>query len=138
LGMLRGRGLRPQVFVAPRHGLDQVTLRVLREEGIGLVSDGFARRPFRHFGLIWIPQQVWGPVEKKSGLWTICLHSNSATDEDVATLEAFLERFSGQFISADRAVAEYPIGERSFGDRCFHGWMFLRIRLGRLRQRMGG
>jgi predicted deacetylase len=137
LGMLRERGLRPQVFVAPRHGLDQVTLRVLREVGIGLVSDGFARQPFRHLGLVWIPQQVWEPVEKESGLWTICLHSNSATDQDVAALEAFLARFSGQFTSVDRVLAEWTIGERSFGDRCFHGWMVLRIRLGRFRRRMG-
>jgi hypothetical protein len=138
LGMLRGQGLRPQVFVAPRHGLDQVTLRVLREEGIALVSDGFARRPFRDFGMVWIPQQVWGPVEKESGLWTICLHSNSATDEDVAELEAFLERFRGQFTSVDRVLEEWTIAERSLGDRCFHGWMVLRIRLGRLRRRVGG
>jgi hypothetical protein len=138
LGMLRERGLRPQVFVAPRHGLDQVTLRVLREEGIGLVSDGFARRPFRDLGLAWIPQQVWGPVEKESGLWTICLHSNSATDEDVTALEGFLERFSGQFTSVDRVLVEWPMDERSFGDRCFHGWMVLRIGLGRFRRRAGG
>ena len=138
LGMLRVQGLRPQVFVAPRHGLDAVTLRVLREEGIGLISDGLARRPFRDLGLVWIPQQVWGPVEKESGLWTICLHSNSATDEDVAVLEFFLERFSGQFTSVDRVLAEWPINERSFGDRCFHGWMVLRIRLGLLRRRVGG
>jgi Uncharacterized protein conserved in bacteria (DUF2334) len=134
LGMLRARGLRPLIFVAPRHGLDLVTVRVLREEGIGLVSDGFAERPYRDHGVIWIPQQIWGPVEQASGLWTICMHSNSATDEDAVALERFLEQFSSRFTSVDRALAEWPISERSIGDRWFHGRMVWRNRLSQFRR----
>jgi hypothetical protein len=125
LGVLRGRGLRPLIFVAPRHGLDLVTLRVLQEEGIGLISDGFAERPYREHGLVWIPQQVWGPVKKESGLWTICVHPNTATDGDVAALERFLEQFSSQFTSVDEALEEWPIAERSFADRWFHRRMVI-------------
>jgi Uncharacterized protein conserved in bacteria (DUF2334) len=136
LRIMRVRGLQPAIFVAPRHGLDLVTLCALREEGIKLVSDGFAERPFREHGLAWIPQQVWGPVEKGTGLWTICYHANSAADEEVAALDAFLERFSAQFTSVDRVMSEWAIAERSVSDRWFHGWMVLRIRLARLRRRL--
>ena len=135
LGMLRGRGLRPLIFVAPRHGLDLVTLRVLREEGIGLISDGFAERPYREHGVVWIPQQTWEPVERESGLWTICVHSNTATDEEVAALEFFLERHSAQFTSVDEALGEWPIAERSFADRWFHRRMVMRLGLARMRRR---
>jgi hypothetical protein len=131
LAILRGHGLQPRIWVAPRHGFDQVTLGVLREEGIALVSDGFAAQPFRSGDLPWIPQQLWGPVAKRSGLWTICMHANSATDEAVIALGNFLERFSAQFTSLDRVVQEWPIADRSLADRVFHAQMLARIRLAR-------
>ena len=56
------RGCIPRVWVAPRHGMDLTTLDVLREEGIAVVSDGFAKGPYREHGLTWIPQQLWAPV----------------------------------------------------------------------------
>jgi hypothetical protein len=133
LAILRSKGLRPQVWVAPRHGFDATTIVVLREEGVGVISDGFASAPYREDGLIWIPQQLWGPVEKKSGVWTICVHANTASDEEVADLESFLCRFGDRFTSVDRVVAEWPIGERSVGDRCMHGLTMLRVRTKRLR-----
>jgi hypothetical protein len=138
LGILAGQGLTAQVWVAPRHGLDWATVEALREEGIGVVSDGFARGPFRERGVTWIPQQLWGPVEKTDGLWTICLHANSATDEAVRELEGFLERFAGQFTCVERALQEWAIRERSVGDRLFQARMLMRIRLKRLRRRFGG
>jgi predicted deacetylase len=67
LRILRGHGLNPKIWVAPRHGFDCKTLDALCAEGITLLSDGFARVPFRRGGLTWIPQQLWGPVEKSSG-----------------------------------------------------------------------
>jgi len=127
LEILRGHGLDPVIWVAPRHGFDAVTLEVLRDEGIGMVSDGFAKKPFRHFGVTWIPQQLWRPVEKQDGVWTICVHPNTATGEDVLRLEGFLERFAGQFVpvgSLDQSV----IRRRSVADWLFHAGMVMRIR----------
>jgi predicted deacetylase len=137
LEILAGHGLTAMVWVAPRHGLDWGTVKALREQGIGVVSDGFARRPFREGGAIWIPQQLWGPVEKKFGLWTICLHANSATDEAVRELEVFLERFAEQFTCVDRVLDEWAIEGRSVVDRMFQARMLTRIRLGRLRRQFG-
>jgi predicted deacetylase len=65
LEILRGQGLDPRIWVAPRHGFDAHTLRALRAEGVGVLSDGFARVPFVRGGVTWIPQQLWGPVEKQ-------------------------------------------------------------------------
>ena len=58
LRILRGQGLNPKIWVAPRHGFDRRTLDALCAEGITLLSDGFARVPFRRGGLTWIPQQL--------------------------------------------------------------------------------
>ena len=136
IAKLSGEGLHPRIWVAPRHGFDPATLRALREAGIETVSDGFAEAPFRAHGAMWIPQQLWEPLEKRSGLWTICLHPNSVTDEQVRALESFLERFSSQFTSVDRVLAEWPFPARTVADRIFHARLLLRIRLARLRRRL--
>ncbi|MGD0730987.1 MAG: DUF2334 domain-containing protein [Terracidiphilus sp.] len=104
--ILRDQGLHPRVWVAPRHGFDLTTLRVLRHERIKVLSDGFARRPFSRHGLIWIPQQLWEPQEKSNGLWTICVHSNTAHSSLVAQLRGFLGQHAAQFTSVDRVLAE--------------------------------
>jgi hypothetical protein len=137
LAILRGHGLDPQIWVAPRHGLDRVTLEVLREAGIGLISDGFACAPFLDEGLVWIPMQLWRPMEKSGGVWTICLHANTASDADVARLETFLERFAGQFRSVREAVAEWPLRPRGWRDRVFRTRMLGRIWIKRAVKRGG-
>ena len=107
LRILRGHGLNPRIWVAPRHGFDAHTLEALQAEGISLVSDGFARTPFLRGGLTWIPQQLWGPVNKPMGLWTICIHSNSARATDIAALREFLTAHSAQFTSIDKALLRF-------------------------------
>jgi hypothetical protein len=131
VGILREQGLEPNVWVAPQHGFDRHTIEALREQGITVISDGFTRRPYRAWGANWIPQQIWGPVEKQAGLWTICVHAGTASDAAVAALEAFLEKFSPQFTSMDRVLAEWPIPERSLADRLCQAEALLRIRLRR-------
>jgi hypothetical protein len=107
LSILRGLGLHPKIWVAPRHGFDRATLRALRKEGIGILSDGFAWRPFVAGGVTWIPQQLWAPEAKESGLWTICLHANTAPDWLVEQLRGFLRQRAQQFTSVERVVAEF-------------------------------
>jgi hypothetical protein len=104
LRILRAHGLNPRIWVAPRHGFDRNTLNALGAEGIALLSDGFARIPFRRGGATWIPQQLWGPVDKPKGLWTICVHPNTASDADVSALDAFLTVHADQFTSVDRVL----------------------------------
>jgi hypothetical protein len=104
LRILRAHGLNPRIWVAPRHGFDRNTLDALSAEGIALLSDGFARIPFRRGGATWIPQQLWGPVDKPKGLWTICVHANTASDADISALRAFLSVHADQFTSIDRVL----------------------------------
>jgi hypothetical protein len=131
VAILRKERLDPRVWVAPRHGLDRVTLETLKEFGIDVVSDGFAEQPFRLGGATWIPQQLWGPEVQQRGLWTICVHANSATDGQVLEMERFLMRWSGQFTSVDRVLEEWPVRDRSFADGWFHVRMMTKARLRR-------
>lgn len=115
--ILRGHGLNPNIWIAPRHGFDRNTLAALREERILLLSDGFARGPFLQGGLTWIPQQLWAPVEKERGLWTICVHPNTARDAEIAALRDFLTIHAAQFTSLDRVVFRFDPAALSLVER---------------------
>jgi hypothetical protein len=108
LRILRDYGLNPRIWAAPRHGFDSYTLHALRKEGIKALSDGFARVPFTRGGLTWIPQQLWAPVDKHKGLWTICIHPNTAPSSQVNQLHEFVRQHAAQFTSVDRVLAEFP------------------------------
>lgn len=134
LTILRGHGLNPRIWVAPRHGFDRNTLRVLRKEGISLVSDGFARVPFLREGVTWIPQQLWAPVDKSKGLWTICIHANTAPDSLLEQLYVFLSRHAGQFTSLDRVLAELKPENLSLGERLHEAIALRRLQVSRRRK----
>jgi hypothetical protein len=131
MAILRSHGLNPTIWVAPRHGFDETTLAALRHEGLAVVSDGFAENPFQDRGLLWIPQQLWSPADKQSGVWTICLHANTASDALYQELRHFLSRHASQFTSVDQLIAESPFPARSIRDRIFHGRLLARIRFSR-------
>ena len=136
LTMLREQGLSPKMWVAPRHGFDGATLRALRAEGIETVSDGLARIAFRRGGVTWIPQQLWGPVEKRRGLWTICTHCNSARDEEVDALIAFMRRNAQSFTSVDRVLAEFEVRELNAGERVYERLTLIKMQASRLKKRL--
>jgi predicted deacetylase len=135
LNILRGEGLNPRVWVAPRHGFDLNTLQALRAEGIELLSDGLARVPFIRGGITWIPQQLWSPVAKSKGLWTICIHTNTARSSQVDQMRTFLRQHSAQFTSVDRVVAELTPGKLSTPERLYEAFALWRVRSSRARKK---
>ncbi len=131
LAILRGHGLHPRLFVAPRHGFDKATLRALRGAEIGTISDGLTHRPFVRNGVTWIPQQLWRPAEQRDGLWTICLHSNSTPNEEVLLLRDFLRAQAPQFISVPDALSSHMSPSISWIERVRGVHAVWRIRAGR-------
>ncbi len=131
LQILRQHGLNPKIWVAPRHGFDRNTLAALREEGITLLSDGFARFPFTRDGLTWIPQQLWGPIEKSAGTWTICIHSNTASDFDVRQVADFVRGHFAQFTSVERLESGMPAAPLSVLEHLYAVSTLLRIQVNR-------
>lgn len=119
LEILRGHGLDPKLWVAPKHTFDWNTLRALRESGLPYLSDGLARVPFRRGGVTWIPMQFWAPVAKTEGLWTICMHPNTTLRTNFEQLRNFLRRFAHQFTSFDRVVAEFNGSQLSAWERAY-------------------
>ena len=137
LRTLRSHGLDPRIWVAPRHGFDAHTLEALQAEGITLVSDGFARTPYLRTGVTWIPQQLWGPVEKSKGLWTICLHVNTALDAQIQDLREFLTAHAAQFTSVDHVLFRLQPTTLTLAERLQAEAALLRIKLSRAAGRIG-
>lgn len=133
LAILRGHGLNPRLFVAPRHGFDYSTLRALAREGLGILSDGFAHRPYMRRDILWIPQQLWEPVPKKTGLWTICIHPNTASAAHEVKLEEFLSENADRFTSFDDVVADTPPRHLRWNERVEEALTNLRVRVSRAR-----
>jgi predicted deacetylase len=136
LAILRDHGLSPRIFVAPRHGFDSRTLHALRAEGISLLSDGFSRIPFLRGGVTWIPQQLWGPVSKPRGCWTICIHPNTAADEEIEHLRAFLRANADLFTSVDRLLAEFPPATLNLTEHFYASLALSRVKASRVRKRL--
>lgn len=128
LSVLREQGLCPRLFVAPRHGFDRSTLRALAREGLGILSDGFARRPFTRHDVVWIPQQLWEPVKKPQGLWTICIHTNTAPESLAQKLESFLDQNARNFTSFDEVIADRQPDDLSWTERLSEKIVNLRVR----------
>lgn len=134
--ILRGHGLRPRLWVAPRHGFDSHTLSALKAEGILVLSDGWARAPFVSQGMVWIPQQLWAPCEKGRGLWTICLHPGTASEADVQALRRFLGLHRAQFTSLERVLNEFSLERLSLPEAAYAGLALARVRARRWRRRV--
>jgi len=107
LALLRSEGLTPRLFVAPKHSFDRMTLLALSKEGLPYLSDGFARVPFQREGVTWIPQQLWSPSRRESGLWTICIHPNTTGTRRNSELRAFLRKYKDQFTTFEQVVATF-------------------------------
>jgi predicted deacetylase len=136
LHILRGHGLSPRIWVAPRHGFDAQTLAALRAEEIHLLSDGFARVPFLRSEITWIPQQLWSPVEKHRGLWTICVHPNTIKDEEIARLRTFLRAHASEFSSVDHLLAKVPAPTLTLAERAYADVALARVKASRTLRRI--
>lgn len=88
--ILQQRGLSTDYFFAPNHSFDHTTLCALKTAGFSAVSDGHALRPFTQRGLVFVPQQLWRPMWMPTGVFTICLHTNEITPQEVKGIRQFL------------------------------------------------
>lgn len=84
-------------WMAPAHSFDKNTCKVLKELNFKYITDGIALFPFEKFGLTWVPQQLWKPRKKLFGLWTICIHPNSVTNEFLNNLDKFIKENKEKF-----------------------------------------
>lgn len=93
LEVFRDQGVDPHAWVAPGHTFDAVTVGELVRRGIETISDGFTIAPVERLGALWVPQQLWRFRRRPAGVWTVCFHPNTWTDDDAEQFGADLARF---------------------------------------------
>jgi predicted deacetylase len=86
LAIFERENVRPEVWIAPGHSFDAITLKVLRELGMYYISDGFFLFPGADaHRMMWIPQQLWRFRAMPLGVWTVCLHHNGWQGKNLQT-----------------------------------------------------
>lgn len=109
-------GIKPDVFVAPSHSFDKNTVMALQEvTTINVISDGLSIKPYKKWGLQWLPCQLWWPQKKKYGVWTLCVHPETITNDSFDAISSFIEQYHSDFIAVDEVL----YGILSFKDHLY-------------------
>jgi len=108
------------LWVAPGHSFDAVTLQALRDLGMWRLSDGFSLYPHLDSnGTMWVPQQLWRFRRIPLGVWTVCFHVNHWSEADVAKFRLDLKRFAGSFTDWESVLSSFKNRRRNIVDSCF-------------------
>ena len=82
------QGIVPEIWIAPSHSFDSITVSLLHSFAINIISDGLAFSPFHKNGAVWVPVQLWRfrRIPLPRGVWTVCHHCNSWLESNLAAL----------------------------------------------------
>ncbi len=136
INIFNSHGVKPDLWVAPAHSFDEVTLRVLSDLGLNIISDGFYMRPVKHMNMIWIPQQLWRFRKFRSGIWTVCLHVNEIKKDELEAICSDFIKYSNSIVSLDDATKNISINSLSIFDQIFSFVWKALIKLKRLVSRL--
>ena len=108
LEIFRREGIQSDLWIAPAHSFDISTLMLLREFGITSVSDGYGRYPWTDANqMFWVPQQLASLRPMPSGVWTVCIHLNGWSVNQLNGFVTKLSRFRSQITSFDDIATTY-------------------------------
>lgn len=119
LDIFKEQGVRADTWVAPAHSFDAITVKILEELGVSVISDGYYLRPVRKGGALWIPQQLWRFRSFPFGTWTVCFHANHFKEADFTNLEKSLKHFKMQIITLEEVVVNNPAKPAAMSDEAF-------------------
>jgi predicted deacetylase len=118
LDVFAQEGVAPEVWVAPAHSFDAITLEELAEQGVRFVSDGYSLLPHLDArGLLWVPQQLGGFRRMPFGLWTVCLHHNRWTAAEVFEFRERLKQYRARIANFRQVVETYAERQPRLADR---------------------
>ena len=136
LKIFESHDVKPNLWVAPAHSFDKVTVRVLSDLGIEVISDGFFKRPVKYMNMIWIPQQLWKFRHVRSGIWTVCYHVNGMKKEELERICSDLNQYNESIISLDYVLKNTSINSFTILDNVFSKVWVRLIKLKRILSRL--
>ena len=132
LAIFEREGVRVDAWVAPAHSFDAVTLQLLVQAGVCVVSDGFYTRPVRHLGAVWVPQQLWRFRPMWKGLWTVCLHHNAFDGAAVERFARDIASYAQRIVDMPSAIGLDAVARRTPLDAAFASTWTAALRLKRV------
>ncbi len=107
LQLLTSKGLKCIAFMAPAHSFDEVTIKVLSDVGLPVITDGKGLFPYRYRDCVMMPVPYsiykWLPF----GIYTICIHPNIMKEEEFHSLEMFVKRHRNCVLSFSEGLELY-------------------------------
>lgn len=108
------QSVNTDLWVAPAHSFDEITVQCLADLGFRYISDGFPPFPFRDdLGMLWLPQQLWSFRRRPLGVWTICFHINRWTGRDIALFKTDIEAYRSRITDLEEVVRLYAARPQS-------------------------
>ncbi|MDQ2945306.1 MAG: DUF2334 domain-containing protein [Acidobacteriota bacterium] len=102
------------LWVAPAHSFDQVTVDCLADLGFRYISDGFCPYPaIDTKGIVWLPQQLWSFRRRPFGVWTICFHLNKWDRPQIAGFQRRVREFRRAITSVEDVAKQYAGNKQS-------------------------
>jgi predicted deacetylase len=101
--ILISHSIKTDIFMAPSHTFDNNTLIALKNCGFKYVTDGRSNHPYRYRGLTFIPCKE-SRIIKSNRFSCICYHANIVTDEEIRTIQSFLNAHNDIVLTFDDAA----------------------------------
>jgi hypothetical protein len=102
-------GIRSRVWIAPGNAFDEVTVSLLPQFGMDIISAGWFWRPFiGPHNVTWMPCQLSILRPVPAGVWTVCYHHNLWTNADMDEFKEGLQRYRNSIVSLDEALMHFP------------------------------
>jgi predicted deacetylase len=123
--IFKANGVKPDLWVAPWHSFDHVTIKVLKRHGITIISDGFSLYPYVDGGMLWVPRQLSGfrRLRRPFGVYTVLFHHNSWTKRDLLTFRRDVERYRAWIADLKTVISLYSSRRKSFLDVLHSIWL---------------
>jgi predicted deacetylase len=102
--ILECRKLFSDVFMAPGHSFDEITLQVLKDTGFRYITDGYGIYPYQKNDIVFIPQLFSSFLHFGFGIYTICIHVNHLSKIQVESLFSAIEKNKRHILGFYEAV----------------------------------
>lgn len=113
-GILKEHGIEPTCFFAPAHTYDKNTVKVCRELGyFQFISDGYALRPYKKDGMIFIPSIFDTPYKiLPFGVYTFIFHPSKMAENGFEHLEKFIKMNSHNISTVPDVLHTFNISKK--------------------------
>lgn len=98
--LLEEQGIYTDIFMAPGHTFDRITVGILRELGFSYITDGFGKGPYVRDGMTYLPISFLRRLcfSDREGITTFVIHANHSTEQELKKYEEMFRANRERFV----------------------------------------